>query len=193
MIRFIPLLLLFAILAPAQDVTARAQTGDFKMTRVLFFKRKPKFHIPVQYSITYGAPAWRSAFDDQLAAAKGKNVRLRFGKDFWTTLDTNTDLTIGGAKIKAGPYYLVLEHTKGNSINIVALNANDIRDKKLDAFQSGSTTGGIVIPCKHKKSDKETDSLQIKLIAGKEPTTGTLGVRFGPHSLAAAIKVHYGN
>lgn len=184
-------LLVLAAIAPAQEVVARSQTGKCNMTRVLFFKRTPRFHIPVQYAITYGAPAWKSEYDRMLEGKEAQ--RFRLGKDWWTTFDTNRDLTVGGAKVPAGSYYLVLERTAKGSINLVALPTAEIRKKRLDAFQSPNTTGGIAIPMMHKKGDGDgAANLQITLAANPEDhNKGKVSINWGPHTLSARIEVHY--
>ena len=82
---------------PAQ-VRAVGQRSERITTRVFHFESKPTFTFTVQYAITYGAPVWKERIATALAAGEGKAARFRLGKDFWTTLDTNSDLVIGGVR-----------------------------------------------------------------------------------------------
>ena len=44
-------------------------------------------------SVDYGQPPWKQQYADAIGSEKSVGKRWRFGADFWTTLDTNVDLT----------------------------------------------------------------------------------------------------
>lgn len=190
MLRALLIVLALVVVAPAQGVRAVGQSGARQMTRVLFFKSSPKFHIPVQYAITYGVPGWKKSYSAMLKGDKAQ--RFRFGKDWWTTFDTNVDLTIGGAKLAAGAYYCVLERSAKGGMALVCLPAADVRKQKLDPFQSPETKGGVVIPLMHTEQEESTKNLSIKLTPNPEDANkGKLSIDWGPNRLTAQIKVHY--
>ncbi|MFQ5791719.1 MAG: DUF2911 domain-containing protein [Acidobacteriota bacterium] len=98
-----------------------------------------------QFAIDYGQPAWQSDYETKFdELTKGK--RWRFGNNFWSTLDTQLDLSIAGTPVSPGHYYLVLERSNDDQWYRVLLDAKDIRRKKLHAFLAGQTTGGTKAP-----------------------------------------------
>src|SRR5687767_8205013 len=77
-------------------------------TRVLFWSTEK--NVPLgQLAIDFGRPVWKKEYENQAAFdgfTKGKV--WRFGKDFWTTLDTGLPLKIAGKEVAPGTYYLGL-------------------------------------------------------------------------------------
>ena len=186
-----------AVLAPA--VTAQegprpgqsfVQTGERAFSRVLFFDRKDgEFHIPCQIVLTYGAPEWKEEFEGMIAQVK-EGRRVRLGKDSWPTLDTNRPLTMGGAKVAPGSYYLTVEAVDDKTWNLVLLDPNDIRKELLDAFQAEKTKGGIAIPMKWQRTEKEQEKLLMTLSGTKDkPRDFTLLLRWGKHELSAPVTI----
>ena len=76
---------------------------------------------------------------------KPSKPRWRFGENFWTTLDTNMDLVLGGVEVPTGYYYIVVQHHE-RGLELVLLDPAEIRKQHLDAYEAPKTTGGIRVP-----------------------------------------------
>lgn len=142
-----------------------------------------------QVEIDYGLPRWQPAYAGMLAQATTQ--RWRFGQNFWTRLDSNIELTIGGTSLPAGYYYLVLESDADAGPRLIALDPAEIREQLLDAYQAPATTGGIAIPLERADDGVPSDHLHIELsLDPDEADHGLLQIRFGPHRLTAPIELH---
>ena len=141
---------------------------------------------PGQVRIDYGRPAWQEKFAAQQAETKFTGRRWRLGQNFWTTLDTNVPLELGGVAVPAGYYYLTLEK-KGDEQFTLALNdPAAVRKYKLDAFQAHMTRGGIEIPLEFEKVEENAGSLTIGLGKKTGKTSHfALSIHFGPYRLTA--------
>ncbi len=178
--------------ASAQDqpaLNARAQVTPREMTRLIFFSRGPDgFALPAQVVFQYGQPAWKADYDETIKGAKA-GMRARLGKDFWSTLDTNRDLTIGGKAVPAGSYYLAIEKVDDQTMNLVLLDPAEIRKQHLDAFMAEKATGGIPVPMQWEKTEKATELQSLRLQSGKDPREATFEILWGNHRLSAPLTV----
>jgi quercetin dioxygenase-like cupin family protein len=139
-----------------------------------------------QVSIDFGQPRWKKPYGRFLTTPSGK--RWRFGQNFWTSLDTNMPLTIGGVEVPVGAYYAVLEHSKTDGLRLVLLSPTGVRKRRLDAYEAGKTTGGIAIPLELGKARRGASKLDLELtVDRKKRDHATLHIRFGPHVLTAPI------
>ncbi|HYC78285.1 MAG TPA: DUF2911 domain-containing protein, partial [Planctomycetota bacterium] len=167
-------------------------TGERKTTRLVFLGEG--FRAAQQVAIAYGAPAWSAEYAKNIESGKLDGKRWRFGADFWTTFDSNADLTLNGKAIPAGMYYLALERTKEGGYVLAFLDAAEIRKMKIDPFAVGRTAGkGVEVPM---LSEKSTGGVAETLEIAFEPdasdnSVGALTVRFGPYRLTApyALKI----
>ncbi|MBK8979229.1 MAG: cupin domain-containing protein [Planctomycetes bacterium] len=142
-----------------------------------------------QLAIDFGRPAWSVAFDAFTETPSER--RWRFGENFWTTLDTNIPLTIGGADVPVGQYYLVLQNHPEHGLRILALDPAPIRARRLDAWQANETEGGIAIPVLHTRVEDVAERLEVELrVEAGARERGVLTVRFGPHRLEAPVVLH---
>ena len=162
-------------------------TEDRKLTRIFYYTRSDAgFQPKGQLSIDYGVPTWKKLYDDKEAFDKlTRGHRWRFGGGMWTRLDTNLDLELGGKTIPAGSYYLILERTKDDKLNLVLLDPKDVRKKKMDGFQADQIEGGTVIEMQWTRDNDSVEQLKIALTAEeKKPEKVKLSVAWGPHRLA---------
>jgi tetratricopeptide (TPR) repeat protein len=147
-----------------------------------------------QIVMEYGQPEWKADYDKAIDSEKTKNRRWRFGKDFWTTFDTNVPITLGGVKVPPGDYYCVLENTDAG-FKMWLLDPTEVRAKKLDAYVANMTTGGIGIPLEHSKVEgdaKTADKMVVDIALDEGKTNeGDLKIRFGPHVLAAPFTITF--
>jgi DUF2911 family protein len=174
--------------ARAQDGNGGVQAfaGDSARisTRIFFFKGQSS---PGQFSIDYAQPEWKDEYDSQFdAMTKGK--RIRFGKDFWTTLDTNMPIQIAGKDVAPGHYYCALERSKDDKWSLILLDPKTIQASKTDAFQTSGTTGGNAFPLAYEANSASADKLTVKLQPGDlDPAKAKLVITWGKHKLTAPI------
>jgi tetratricopeptide (TPR) repeat protein len=140
---------------------------------------------PGQMVVSYGPVTWKDSYEGQFQAKTMTNRRWRLGSNFWTTLDTNMDITIGGQKVPAGYYYITLEKKDDGNLVLALNDPAQIRARKLDAFQAHETKGGIEIPMAHATSEDVAGELTISFHKGDASGQGNLEIRFGGHSLNA--------
>ena len=174
--------------APPQDLQAFGGEEERVNTRILYYVDSDPPASPGQIDIDYGQPEWRPEYDQHFdTITKGK--RWRFGKGFWTTLDTNLPITIGEAKVAPGSYYLVIERSNDDHWSLVLLDPAEVRKSKLDAFQAESTKNGLVAALKYEKAANSAAKLSIKLVRGKDLKAATLEIQWGTHKLTAPIAI----
>ncbi len=155
-------------------------------TRIAYFSQTGS---PGQFSIDYGQPEWKAEYEKMFAMTKGK--RIRFGKDFWTTLDTNVGLTIGGKEVAAGYYYLALDHSSDDKWSLILLDAKAIQAEKSDAFLTDRTKGGSLIPLTYESGNTMVEKLTVKLQkADLDQKKAKLVITWGNHKLTAPIVVN---
>lgn len=146
---------------------------------------------PGQVSIDYGQPPWKEQYAKAIDSENSVGKRWRFGADFWTTLDTNVDLTIGGTAVAAGSYYLALENKGEGKVVMVLFDPIEVRKKKLDAFQIDKTPSGKEVALEHKVVEESASKLKIAFKAdAKDTNKATLVVHFGPHTLTVPVELH---
>lgn len=142
-----------------------------------------------QVAIDFGRPRWQPAFTKFVESASGR--RWRLGENFWTTLDTNMALTIGGVAVAVGQYYCVLQNPKDQGPQLVLLDPAEARSRRLDAYEANKTTGGIVIPLQAAAAAEPAAELDLELrVDPATKDTGTLTIRFGPHAFEAPLRMH---
>ncbi len=160
-----------------------AQSGERGFARMIYFTESASNPIAGEFWIQYGQPEWKP--DYEKALEKNEPKRWRFGKDAWTSFDTNIEVTVGGQKLAPGMYYMALEHPAKDKWNLVFLDPAPLRNTKMDAFGAASVQGGIVAPLTHSTAEKAADRLTISFTAGgKKPTDGSIDIAFGPHKLS---------
>ena len=145
-----------------------------------------------QCVIDHGRPAWRDAYRGFLDGEGPR--RWRFGENFWSTLDTNIPLTIGGAELDVGLYYLVLEVTAGGDVRLVALDPDVVRERRLDAYEANETRGGIAIPLTRRTAGASPAprlDVALEVLRGVEADGGgdaaELRIAFGPLRFVAPV------
>ncbi len=141
-----------------------------------------------QVAIDFGRPRWQPAFAKWLDRPDGR--RWRFGENFWTTLDTNIPLSIGGIEVAVGQYYCAMRNDEKAGLQLLLIDPAEVRAHRLDAYEANKTTGGLVIPLRRGKSDEPAGELDVELTvdpAAKD--SGALTIRFGPHVLTADVRL----
>ena len=115
---------------------------------------------------------------------------MRLGKNFWTTLDNNLDMTIGVTKIPAGQWYLGLSCSEKGEWALMVMNAQVVRERRMDAVQTLTITSKINAPLTYAKTDKKVEKLTIELQkSDAQDGAGMLMIAWGNHKLTAPIKL----
>lgn len=142
-----------------------------------------------QVAIDHGQPRWQDAFDKFLRQPSG--VRWRLGENFWTTLDTNIALCIGGVEVPVGQDDCVLQNQKQGGLQLVLLDPQLVRQRRLDAYEAAKTEGGIVVPLTLQQAAVPATRLSFELTVDRaQKDHGALAIRFGPHELHAEVVLH---
>lgn len=139
-----------------------------------------------QVWLDYGRPQWNAQYASFLT--EPTDQRWRFGENAWTSLDTNLPLTIGGVELGVGQYYLVLANDAAHGVHLLALDPNEVRSKRLDAYEANETTGGTVIPLTTQAKGSIASRLTIDFEVDRaHKDHATLAIAFGPHRLGAEV------
>ena len=164
--------------------------GERKSVRVAVFTANA---VP-QAVLSYGVPAWKDGYQKTIDAGKADGVRWRLGIDAWTTLDTNTEMTIGGKTLAPGLYYLTLERSAKGVCTLAFNDAAEIRKLRLDAYQCAQTKGGVEVAMVASKADRSADALVIDLEVNEaDQASGELSVAFGPYRLSVPYTIKVAN
>ena len=181
---------LLVAFAPLPFDMPYAQNEARKMARLVYFPKTDPAAGVASYAIQYGAPAWKEAYAQQFEAPQSGR-RWRFGRDHWTTLDTNVPLKIGEGKktklVKPGLWYLVLESDKSGGFRLAILDPDKVRKQRMDAFSAHATKGGILVPAVEKGELQKQLAITLKPVA-KDSHEAELAVSFGPYVLTTRIE-----
>ena len=141
-------------------------------------------------AVTWSAPQWKAEYDKPgvMDSFKGQNVRL--GKNWWTQIDTNIPLEIGGQKLPVGSYFLGLHYTKDGEFHLMAFDTKMAMKNSLMPFMGDQWKGGTAIPLKLNKDklDKTVEKMLIVIQADDKGDTGSFRIHWGKHELAADVK-----
>lgn len=135
--------------------------------------------------LDHGCPPW----SDELAAAARqlpKGRRWRLGQNWWTTLDTNCPLAIGGRKLAAGTWHLSLKKTGNEAWALVCSPASADVGAQLDAFAVDQSKGSIEVPLAAARAGAPARTLQV--VCEPYESGHRLRVAFGEQALTARIE-----
>ena len=145
-----------------------------------------------QFAIDYGRPVWKKEYEDPTkfdAMTRGKIWRM--GSNFWSTLDTQLPLSIGGKRIPMGFYYLGLHRSEeGSEWSLVFIDPGKVRKGRIDAFQIEKAPVEFEALVSSAKVETLTDKLTITLSYPKDDIKHvTMRVAWGNLALSAPIEV----
>lgn len=186
---------LLVVFAAARPATGGMAAGPAPTEQTPFPETSARGHTRIFYwfgpdsagqvAIDHGQPAWNDRFEAYLQRANAP--RWRLGENFWTTLDTNMELVLGGVDVPIGAYYVVLQPSE-RGLELALLDPQTVRTQRLDAYEANKTTGGILVPLQRRPAAVPTARLQIELTVDRQQRDqGTLAIRFGPHELTAPL------
>jgi len=188
-------MLLLAVNAAGQQsakIVAEGGTPDDRASaRVLYWNSQTNAAAG-QLAIDYGRPVWKKEYDDPAkfdAMTRGKIWRM--GSNFWSLLDTQLPLSIGGKKVPVGAYYLGLHRSEeGSEWSLVFIDPGRVRKGRLDAFQIEKAPVDFEAVMSIAKPDTPTEKLTITLSYPKDDIKHvTLRVAWGNLVLSAPIEV----
>src|ERR1051325_4013345 len=140
-----------------------------------------------QFAIDYGRPVWKKDYEDTAKfdqMTKGHVYRL--GSNFWTTLDTDTALKIGGVQIPAGLWYLGLARATDGAWSLVFIDPAKARAAHIDASEIERAPVAFKAPMKVDQAADSKEKLTIDLLFQRgTPTDVTLRVAWGNLQLSA--------
>ncbi|MBK6940828.1 MAG: tetratricopeptide repeat protein [Planctomycetes bacterium] len=168
----------------APEVQTIAYTSDRRGSRMVWFGAKGAAQMHLDWSTV----AWRDAYAKAYDGGTFAGQRWRLGKDFWTTFDTNVQVSVGAVAIPAGAWFLTMTQRDGK----VMLQFNDpakLRAAKLDAFVADQLPAPAYEAAMELVRDdaNSTKELTLELVPGATPMTATFDVKFGPFHLKAPI------
>jgi hypothetical protein len=166
----------------AQEIQAFPMNDERKLTGLFFWDGAGS---PGAFAIAYGQPEWKAEYDEMVASKKAGAVRL--GKNYWTTLDTSIDLTIGGTKVSAGHYYLGVHRDEKGTFHLMCMDSAAARAQKAAPHMTPQMKAKINAPLQHTEVQDEADLLSITVEPGEKATEGTLSIHWGKHQLTATV------
>ncbi|MGO8735131.1 MAG: DUF2911 domain-containing protein [Terriglobia bacterium] len=190
------LMLLFTLNAGGQQqrpkIVAEGGTPDDRSSaRVLYWNTQT--NAPAgQFAIDYGRPVWKKEYEESAtfdAMTRGKIWRM--GSNFWSILDTQLPLSIGGKKVPAGFYYLGLHRSEeGSEWSLVFIDPGRVRKARLDAFQIEKAPVEFEALMSVAKAETRAEKLTITLSYPKGDIKHvTMRVAWGNLALSAPIEV----
>jgi tetratricopeptide (TPR) repeat protein len=158
-------------------------------TRAAYFGRRGSAG---QIVIDYGTPPWKDTYAAAVESATFAGQRWRLGQDFWTNIDANVDLIVGGVPVKAGYYYLTLEKGEGDKGVLQFHDPAVIHAKKLDASGAIGYKGApaFEVPITVEKGTDLAKELEFRVAIGSsDAPKGLLTIRFGPYKATTPIEL----
>jgi hypothetical protein len=189
-------MLVFTLNAAGQQqrptIVAEGGTPDDRASaRVLYWNAQTNAAAG-QFAIDYGRPAWKKEYEDPAkfdAMTRGKIWRM--GSNFWSILDTQLPLSIGGKKVPVGFYYLGLHRSEeGSEWSLVFIDPRRVRKDRLDAFQIEKAPVEFEALMSTSRVETKTEKLTITLSYPKDDIKHvTMRVAWGNLALSAPIEV----
>jgi hypothetical protein len=145
-----------------------------------------------EFAINYGRPVWKADYENPAkfdGMTKGKVWRM--GSNFWTDLETQLPLTIGGKKIPVGHYYVGLSRSKdGSNWSLAFIDPAKVRSAHLDGFEINKAQVQFKAPVSVAKAGSKVDKLTITMAYPKDDIKNvTLKIDWGNLSLTTPINV----
>ena len=147
-------------------------------------------HADGLVTVAYGQPEWKPEYVEQFdAVTKGK--RWRFGRNWWTTLDTNVPITLGDVAIEPGDYYLVGERpADSDDWYLLVLDPAGVRKLQLDPVMAFETTGGRQVKLTHELTESTNELMTIEIYPDEaDSSQAMLAAWWGNHRLSAPLRL----
>jgi hypothetical protein len=177
--------------APPPIVAFGSDSPERGTTRVGFWNTRKNMGAG-QFAIDYGRPLWKKDYEDTAKfdqMTKGHVYRL--GSNFWTTLDTDMPLVIGGTQIPAGLWYMGLHRSDdGATWSLVFIDPAKARAAHVDASEIERAPVSFKAPMAVESAAEVKEKLTIDLVFKRaNPKDVTLRVAWGKLQLSAPVVV----
>jgi hypothetical protein len=164
---------------------------DRSSVRIGLFDTQKKSVIG-EFAIDYGRPVWKKEYENNVMfdlATKGKV--WRFGSNFWTVLDTNVPLSIGGKTVPVGVWYLGLHRSDdGATWSLAFIDPAKARSARIDAFDVAKAPVDFKAPVTFEKATESKEKLTLTLTPQKDNfKNATLKIMWGTLQLSAPIQI----
>lgn len=167
--------------ASAPQVQVFEQNIERRNARAAWFV---KASSPCQIAIDWSPVQWKESHDKAVSSGKLTGQKWRLGSDFWTRLDTTTDLQCGSTAVPAGYYYMTLEQRDANTYVLALHDPAAVRKLKIDPGMCNKLQGGIEIAMTHTTGDEIAKTLDFTVATTNgSKTEGEITLRFGGHTL----------
>ena len=148
-------------------VESEPALGERGLTRILYLNAQQTAPV-ASVSIDFGRPVWNRQLDNPAAfdqLTRGKVWRL--GSDYWTILDTNLPLTIGGRDIAVGLWYLGLHRSAdGATWSLAFMDPVKVRKGRMDGHWMDAVPVEFKVPLTVEPAPASiTEKLTITLLA----------------------------
>ncbi len=167
------------------QIVSWAETSPRMLTRIGLWNQAAQT-VAGQFSIQYGTPIWKDEYDSMTEKAKGKSLRL--GKDFWTTLDNDVPLKIGGVDVPVGQHCLGIACDEQGAFKLMIMNAATIKKYKADGWNTSKLKAKINAPLSYSLVKTKQKKLSIQFVQNKKyPAQAKLVIHWGKHQLTAKV------
>jgi hypothetical protein len=144
------------------------------------------------FFIDYGKPVWKKDYEDAGkfdSMTKGKVWRL--GSEYWSVLDTNVPLKVGGTNVPPGQWYIGLHRSQdGAAWSLVFIDPSKVRGTRLDPSEINRAPVEFRAPMTMEQTKEVAEKLTISLDVPKEdPKRTTMKIAWGNLQLKAPIEV----
>ncbi len=188
---------LFFVASSAQ-AQLRAFTGTLHNkgeTRILLWDGAAG-KAAAEVALSYGRPAWKADYEAPGALdsiTKGKVWRA--GQNFFTHLDTNVPINIGGQDVPVGHYYVAIQRSAdGSNWMLAFIDPASTRGLHMDASEAGARASELTIkftaPLTFQKTTTTTKSLDMTFTTNeKDVKKSILQIKWGQFELSAPVEV----
>ncbi len=162
-------------------------------SRVGYWKRNVNEGLG-EVVVDYGRPVWKEQYADQLdQLTRGRMWRM--GDNYWTLLDTNLPIRVGGVEVSPGLYYLAIRRSAdGANWELAFVDPQKSRLRLLDSYDVGTRPAEIPVlftaPLSFRETQQLTERLTILLTleAGSQ-TTGKMELTWGKFALSTPLEI----
>jgi Protein of unknown function (DUF2911) len=170
---------------------AEPALGERGTSRVLYWNQDKDIAAGA-ITVDFGRPVWRKEYEESGrfdAMTKGKVWRL--GNNYWTILDSNLPIKVGGRDIPIGLWYLGLDRSAdGKTWSLAFIDPVKARRGRHDGFTMEPVPVEFKVPMTTAQPARVTEKLTMTLSAAKEDMKKvTLRIAWGRVELTAPIQV----
>jgi hypothetical protein len=196
-IAIVALCIFFAPLIHAQDkkssiiALSEPALGERGTSRILYWNEEKNMAVAA-VAVDFGRPVWKKEYENPSGfdrMTKGKVWRL--GNDYWTILDSNLPMKIGGRDVPVGLWYLGLDRSaNGSKWSLAFIDPLKARRTRLDPFAMETVPVDFKVPMTTENSASVTEKLTIALAASKEDMKNiTMKISWGKLQLTVPVQV----